>query len=81
MGKNYSLDTQLTQALIDEGEYRDFIRNVQVLRKEQNLKLTQPIKIFAPNWPKAFESEILTKTIATSIEKSDTLRVETVNNE
>jgi hypothetical protein len=36
------------------------------------------IKIFAPTWPKAFESQILKKTLADSIENSDSLKIEKI---
>ncbi|MFZ2153230.1 MAG: isoleucine--tRNA ligase [Microgenomates group bacterium] len=76
IGTELTLDTQLTPDLIAEGEYRDFVRSIQVLRKELGLKVDDKIKIFAPSWPRVFESEILTKTLGTSIEISDTLHVE-----
>ncbi len=72
------LDTNLTQDLIDEGEYRDLARSIQVLRKEQGMDLKDKIKIFAPAWPVNFQSELLSKTLAVSIEKSDTLSIEKV---
>lgn len=69
------LDTNLTPELIAEGEYRDLVRNIQVLRKEQNLQLSDRITITAPSWPKAFESQILEKTLADSISLGETLSI------
>ena len=69
------LDTKLTPELIDEGEYRDLIRNIQVLRKEQQLKLTDRINIIAPDWPITFEKQILEKTLADSIQKGNSLSI------
>ncbi len=75
IGDKFSLDTNLTPKLIAEGEYRDFIRNIQVLRKNQGFQVKDKINIIAPNWPQAFESEILNKTLAVSIIKGDILTV------
>ncbi len=74
-----SLDTKLTPDLISEGEYRDFTRSVQILRKEMGLNLQDKIKIFAPSWPKNFEENIKLKTLAVSIETSDNLKIEKVS--
>ena len=73
---NVILDTDLTKELIAEGEYRDLIRSIQVLRREANLAINDSIKIFAPTWPKDFEDQILKKTLAVSIEIGDILKVE-----
>jgi len=69
------LDVTLTKELIAEGEYRDFVRSIQVMRKEQNFDIKDKIKITAPSWPKNFETEILSKTLALSIETGDTLKI------
>ncbi len=73
------LDTKLTPQLITEGEYRDFTRSIQILRKEMKLDLKDKIKIFSPSWPESFEEEIKNKTLAVSIEKSDKLQIEKVD--
>jgi len=70
------LDTNLTPELIAEGEYRDLVRSIQVLRKNQGLKLTDVIIIHSPSWPQIFEKEILSKTVASSIDKSASLSIE-----
>ncbi len=72
------LDTVLTPELIAEGEYRDFVRSVQVLRREAGLEVKDHIKILAPSWPESLEKEIMSKTLADSIEKSDELRIEKI---
>ncbi len=74
-----TLDTNLTPELQAEGEARDLIRSIQSLRKEANLDLKDKIKILAPNWPKTFESEILSKTLGTNIEKSEQLKIEKIS--
>ncbi|HOZ80610.1 MAG TPA: isoleucine--tRNA ligase [Candidatus Woesebacteria bacterium] len=70
-----TIDTNLTPELIAEGEYRDFVRQIQVLRKETGLKVNDKIEIIAPNWPESFEKQILAKTLAISIEKGDNLSI------
>lgn len=75
-GKEISLDITITPELAAEGEYRDFVRSIQVLRKNQGLQVQDKIKIFAPSWPKIFEKQILEKTLASSIETGDTLSLE-----
>ncbi|MEI6627193.1 MAG: hypothetical protein WCL61_01235, partial [bacterium] len=46
-----------------EGEYRDFVRSIQVLRREAGLEVKDKIKVFAPNWPVSFEKERPTKEV------------------
>lgn len=70
------LDTTITPELAAEGEYRDFVRNIQVLRKTQGLQVQDRIKIIAPSWPKNFEIQILEKTLADSIETGENLVIE-----
>lgn len=74
-----TLDTNLTPELSAEGEYRDFVRNIQVLRKNQGFEVKDRIKIIAPSWPKEYESQIIAKTLADSIEKGDNLSVEKIS--
>ena len=73
------IDTTLNEELIAEGEYRDFVRSIQILRKENHLDIQDNIKIYAPNWPKKFEKEILQKTLGVSLTKADNLKIEKVN--
>ncbi|KKQ31711.1 MAG: Isoleucyl-tRNA synthetase [Candidatus Shapirobacteria bacterium GW2011_GWF1_38_23] len=70
------LETTITPELAAEGEYRDLIRNIQVLRKNQGLLVQDRIKIRAPSWPKEFEKQILEKTLADSLEIGDILSLE-----
>lgn len=67
------LETTITPELAAEGEYRDLVRNIQVLRKTQGLQVQDRIKIIAPSWPKNFETKILEKTLADSIQAGDSL--------
>ncbi len=70
------LETNISPELAAEGEYRDFVRNIQVLRKNQGLMVQDRIKIIAPAWPKSFEQQILEKTLADSIQTGETLCLE-----
>ncbi len=73
------LDTNITPELKAEGDSRDLIRQIQSLRKENNLDLKDKIKIFAPDWPINFEKEILSKTLGVSIEKSENIKIEKIS--
>lgn len=72
------LDTKITPKLAKEGEVRDLIRQIQQLRKVQNLTLADQTRIIAPNWPKGFEKQILSGTASVSITRGDQLRIEKV---
>jgi len=83
LGKNnltVNLDTNITPELKAEGDARDLIRQIQSLRKEEQLNLKDKIKIFAPTWPTNFEKEILTKTLGVSIEKSEDVKISLATN-
>jgi len=69
------LDTNITPSLAAEGQARDLIRQIQQLRKEQNLTLADKTKISAPSWPQKFAREILTGTASESISKGPQLKV------
>jgi len=73
-----SLDTVITKDLAQEGELRNLIRQIQNTRKNMGMKLTDKIKIFAPNWPKEFEKDLLSKTNAISISKLNQLKIEKI---
>ncbi len=75
------LDINITPELKMEGEARDLIRQIQQLRKEQNMTLADKTKIIAPFWPKSFESQILINTASISIIRGETLVVLKVENE
>ncbi len=69
------LDTNITQELKEEGWARDLMREIQQLRKEQNLTLADKTRISTPDWPKSYEKQILKSTASISIEKGGTLKV------
>ncbi len=69
------LDTKITPILAAEGEARDLMRQIQSIRKDLNLTLSDKTKITAPSWPKDFEQQILQATASVSITKGETLSV------
>jgi isoleucyl-tRNA synthetase len=79
VGKEFFLNTTLTPELIVEGEYRDLVREIQVLRKNAGLQVSDKISIVASSWPQTFEKEILSKTLAVSIIKGDTLTINKID--
>lgn len=72
------LDTKITPALREEGEARELIRQIQQMRKERGLTLSDQIEIKAPSWPKNFEDLILKSTASVSIVKSVDLEIKRV---
>lgn len=78
VGLSVTLDTGLTPELKDEGWARDFMRNVQIKRKEENFNLNDKSIIYAPEWPEKFESMILDGTASTKIVKSEEFKIEKV---
>lgn len=77
-GLSVELDMKITKELKEEGEVRDLMRQIQQLRKEQNLTLADKTKVFAPSWPKSHEGMILKGTASISITKAIELKVEKV---
>ena len=75
------LDTKITPNLRQEGEARELIRQIQQLRKEQDMTLEDKTKIIAPSWPSSLEKMILIGTTSTSIIKGDRLKVMKVEDE
>ena len=69
------LDTKITPTLAAEGQARDLIRQIQQLRKEQNLTLADKTQLQVPSWPKQFEEYILKNTASVSIKTGSELVV------
>lgn len=68
-------DFNLTTDLIDEGNARKLIRQIQEARKKANTKLTDKVVITLPDWPKSFEEEIKRKTLVLEIRKGEKLEI------
>ncbi|AWD33135.1 Isoleucine--tRNA ligase [Candidatus Fokinia solitaria] len=82
------LDTSLSQELIDEGIARDLVRFIQQSRKEENLEITQKIRINVllrenvqqiSDIVARFKTYILTTTLATEAEVSSIMSDVTSN--
>ena len=71
------LDTKITPKLKAEGEARELVRKIQVLRKKAGCKLDEKIIIYAPSWPKEFEDCIKNKTLAQKIAWGKSLKIST----
>ncbi len=66
------LDTNLTPELEAEGQAREIVRSIQVLRKEKGLTLEESIKVQLPEWPEEWEEYIREKTNADSLVRGET---------
>lgn len=63
------LDTKLTPELLQEGEARDIIRQIQAKRRELGFNKEDKVVVTLPSWPKSLEEFILKETLAEGIEK------------
>jgi len=72
------LDTKISPELKEEGDTRELIRQIQILRREEGLSLTDKITIQAPDWPKKWQKEILERTGAKEIKKAKELKIKKV---
>lgn len=70
------LDTDIDDGLRAEGDARELIRQIQILRKEAGLSLKDEVEVIeAPEWPEEFEKEILSKVSAKKITKGEELKI------
>jgi len=69
------LNTNITSELKAEGEARELMRQIQKLRKQAGLSLSEQVKITTPTWPKSWQSEIESKTNSKLVE-GDTLAIQ-----
>lgn len=73
------LNTNITPELKLEGDARDLIRQIQQLRKENNLTLADKTSITAPDWPEKFEKLILKSTLSVSMKKGEQVGIDVVS--
>jgi len=66
----------MTSELKAEGEARELVREIQVLRKKSGCKLDEKIVVYTPSWPKEFEDDIKNKTLAEKVKQGKELRIE-----
>ncbi len=69
------MDTNITPDLQEEGEARELIRQIQQLRKDQGLTLSDKTLVEAPNWPEKYKEQILNSTASISITEGSELKV------
>jgi len=76
-GVTVALDTQLDDELRLEARLNDLIRDVQVLRKESGLEITDRIRLWIPDEELLqFADRIAEETLAVSVELGPELRLE-----
>lgn len=61
------LDTNITEELRQKGEAREVIRTIQNLRKEAGVKFDEMVRAQLKSWPKEYEKQIMSKTLATEL--------------
>jgi len=69
------LDFKLTPKLIAEGQAREWVRKIQLKRKEIGCGITDKVNVTLPDWSAEFTDYIKKETLAASITKSDDLSV------
>jgi isoleucyl-tRNA synthetase len=81
-GKEFKLDTTLTEELKDEGTARDIMRDIQGARKKLGLSPKDVVAVElpasptgGPSWPASWEEEIKRKVGASSLTVGATLAV------
>lgn len=70
-----TLDTHLTQDLIDEGKARLIVRDIQSARKSIGAKLDDYVRVELPEWPAEYEAYIKEKVKAKELSKGPVLKV------
>ena len=73
--KELHVDTQL---LKEEGEARELIRDIQILRKKAGCRLDEIIRVELPGWPESFTDYICRETLAKSLSKGTQLKIHRV---
>ncbi|MFP5224377.1 MAG: isoleucine--tRNA ligase [Actinomycetota bacterium] len=75
-----ALDTEMTDELAREGRMRDLVRQIQDLRKQHDLELTDRISLTVPEQAgdlvDAFGDHIAAETLSTQIAVGDSLAIE-----
>jgi len=69
-----TLDTKMSPELIAEGEARELIRSIQLLRKAAGLQSTDQVQVQAPSWPADWQSHI-EKTTHTKLIQGEELGI------
>ncbi len=70
-----TLDLKITPELKTEGEVRELIRQIQILRKEKGCKLDEKITVAVPSYPVEFEEYIKQKALIGKLVWGETLSI------
>ncbi len=72
------LDTKISQDLLLEGQAREYVRQIQIKRKDLGCSLTEEVKVTLPgkNFPDGFEEYIKKETLAGELKRGTVLSVE-----
>lgn len=70
-----TLDTNLTNDLIQKGKIREIIRSIQGARKDIGCRLNEMVDLILPDWPQEYEEEIKRKTLVSKMSKGPELKI------
>lgn len=70
-----TLDTNLTEDLIQKGKVREIIRNVQEARKQAGCRLDEIVDITLPSWPEKYLEDIRRKTLIDNVTVGDEIKI------
>jgi isoleucyl-tRNA synthetase len=66
-----TIDFNLTDELIKEGQVRDIIRQIQQERKLIGTKFDEKVDVSIPEWPREFEGEIKRKALINNLSQGE----------
>ena len=69
------IDTKLTPELLEKGEMRDVIRQIQDLRKDAKVPFDALVVVEISSWPERYEEEIKSKTLTKELIRGSTPRI------
>ena len=69
------LNTKITPQLKAEGEARELVRAIQVMRKKGGCGLDEEIVVELPSWPEEFKEYIKRKTLAKKLKNGKALKI------
>lgn len=70
------IDLTITENLKEEGQAREIVRNIQMLRKELGFNLTDKARVTLDTWPQAFTEYIKKEALVEKLIKGNTVKVE-----
>lgn len=79
-GKNLQvkLNFKITPQLQAEGQARELVRKIQLLRKQEGFSPADRIIVFTPSWPKVFEEYIKRETLSKEILLGEKLAIKKI---